>query len=120
MPINIASLNTITATTSAFSSVATGGSVIINAVPSNHVYKLGTMMAVNKTSTVATVTIVINRYSTTNYILAYQMSVPGNASLVIVGKDNPIYMMDTSSDILSAQAGTSNAIDIITSYEDIY
>jgi len=120
MPINLAALNTITATTSAFSSVSTGGSTIINAVPSNHVYKLGSVVAVNKTGTLATVTLYLNRYSTTNYVLAYQIGVPANASLVVVGKDNPIYMMDTSSDILSAVAGTSSAIDIIASYEDMY
>jgi hypothetical protein len=119
MPINLANLTNITGTTSAYNSVPTGGAIIINTIQTNHVYKLGTVIAANKTASAATVTVVVYRNSSSYYTLAYQMSVPGNASIVIVGKDNPVYMMDTSSDVLSAQAGTSNAIDIFASYEDI-
>jgi len=118
--LNLANLATLNAITSAYNSVPTNGAIVLSAVPTAHVYKLNTVTAVNKTSSAATVTLVIYRNSSTYTTLAYQMSVPGTASLTIISKDAPIYLMDTQSDILSATASTSNAIDLIVSYDDIY
>jgi len=116
--MNIANVATITGSTSAYSSVPTTGATIINSVPSSHVYKINSVLACNKTGTAAWVSLALYR-NFTFYTLAYQMSVPANATLVVIGKDAPIYLMDTTSDSLSALAGTSSAIDIITSYEDL-
>ena len=117
---NVANLSTLNAITSSYNSVPTTGAVVLSAVPSAHLYKLNTVTAVNKTNSAATVTLVMYRNSSTYTTLAYQMSVPGTASLTIISKDAQIYLMDTQSDILSATASTSNAIDLIVSYDDIY
>ena len=116
---NVANLSTLNAVTSSYNSVPTTGAIIINSVPTAHLYRLDTVIAVNKTSSVATVTLVLYRNSSTYTTLAYQIGVPGNASIALVSKDAPIYLMDTQSDTLSAQAGTANAIDILVSYDDI-
>jgi len=118
--LNLVNLATLNAITSAYNSVPTTGAVVLSAVPSAHVYKLNTVTAINKTNTAATISLVIYRNTSTYTTLAYQMSVPGTASLNIVSKDTPIYLMDTQSDVLSAIASTSNAIDLIVSYDDIY
>ena len=118
MAFNISNLTSVVGTTSATNSVATSGTIIVNAVPSAHVYKINSVVAANKTGSAANITLTLNRGSVWT-TLAYNMSVPGNAAIILVGKDAPFYMMDTTSDILSALAGTSNAIDIIASYEDM-
>jgi len=116
---NIANLSNIIGVTSATSSLPTSGTIVLGAPTTNHVYKINTVMAANKTATSAYITLTLNRNSTTSYYLAYQMPIPGNASIVLMGKDNPLYMMDTQSDILSATTATASAIDVFVSFEDI-
>ena len=118
MAFNITNLTNLVGTTSAINNIATTGTIIVNAVPTAHVYKVNSVIAANKTGTAANITLTLNRGSVWT-TLAYNMSVPGNAAIILVGRDAPFYMMDTTSDILSAAAGTSNAIDIIASYEDM-
>jgi uncharacterized membrane protein len=119
MSTNISNLSTITGTTSAYSSVPTTGAAVVSAVTTGHVYRINSVIASNKTATNALLTLVLNRNSTLYYNIAYQMSIPGNTLVSIISKDAPLYMMDTSSDILSAQSNTANAIDVIVCYEDI-
>ena len=53
----------------------------------------------------------------TSIALANTITVPTGASLVIIGKDNPIYLEEDRS--LTAQASAANNIAIVCSYEDI-
>ena len=53
----------------------------------------------------------------TSIALANTIAVPTGASLVIIGKDNPIYLEEDRS--LTAQASAANNIAIVCSYEDI-
>ena len=53
----------------------------------------------------------------TSIALANTITVPVGASLVIIGKDNPIYLEEDRS--LTAQASAANNIAIVCSYEDI-
>lgn len=115
---NIASLGTLNGVTTLVSSIATGtGSTLIAAVTTNHVYKLNSVTIANKTGSAATITVAITR-SGTDYYLAYQISVPANASLNVLGKDMQIYLQE--SDVLKAIAGTGSALDAVCSYEDVY
>lgn len=113
---NIANTTSILGVTNVLSSVVTGTSTIISSVTTNHVFKLNTVVAANKTGSTANITLMLNRNST-NYNLAYQLSVPSNASIILIGRDSPIYLQE--SDALTATAGTASAIDIVASYEDI-
>jgi len=113
---NIAGLTYIYGTTNVVSSVSTSGSTVISSVPSATVYKVDSVVAANKTGSSATITLYVTR-SSVNYNIAYQITVPANATLVIIGKDSFIYMNE--SDVLTAVAGTSSAIDIVASYEAI-
>lgn len=54
---------------------------------------------------------------TTRYALAYTVTVPADSSLVIVGKDNPIYLEEN--DQIEAGASATGDINIIISYEEI-
>ena len=53
----------------------------------------------------------------TSIALANTITVPAGASLVIIGKDNPIYLEENRS--LTAQASAADNIAIVCSYEDI-
>jgi hypothetical protein len=53
----------------------------------------------------------------TSIALANTITVPTGASLVIIGKDNPIYLEEDRS--LTAQASAADNIAIVCSYEDI-
>jgi hypothetical protein len=118
MAFNLTNVSSIVGMTSATIGVATTGTTIVGAPATNHTYKVNSVLASNKTNAAATVTLALNRASTWSS-LAFNVSVPSYSTLVLVGKDTPFYMLDTTSDILSATASTSSAIDILASYEDI-
>ena len=85
---------------------------------SGSVTKVNTIHAVNVTGTAATITISINSATGgggTAYRLAYQISVPGNTTLTIVDKSNPIYVGESQS--IVATSGTSNSIELVASIE---
>jgi len=118
MAFNLTNVSSIVGMTSATIGVSISGVTVIGAPATNHTYKVNSVLASNRTNTAATVTLALNR-GTTWTSLAYNVSVPSYSTLVLVGKDTPFYMLDTTSDILSATASTLSAIDIIASYEDI-
>jgi hypothetical protein len=51
------------------------------------------------------------------YALAYTVLVPADSSLVLVGKDNPIYLEE--SDQIEAGASATGDLQIVISYEEI-
>jgi hypothetical protein len=51
------------------------------------------------------------------YSLANTVNIPADSTLVIVGKDNPIYLEE--SDQIEGGASASNDLQIIISYEEI-
>lgn len=82
--------------------------------------KIDTMMATNVTATAATITVSINSATGgagTAYRLTYQTSVPGNSSLVIVDKSTMIYVGEAQSIVVTS--GTTNAIEMVATYEAI-
>jgi hypothetical protein len=119
---NIVNVITITGVTTFLSGISTTtGSVIIsNATSSNQVYKLNTLMASNTTSTIANITVKLFNGAAgagTSVSIASTISIPSGSSLVIVGKDTPIYIEENRS--ITAIASSISAIDVIASYEVI-
>lgn len=82
------------------------------------VTKVDSIAATNVTSSAANVTLSINSATGgggTAYRLAYQITVPGNTTLMLVDKSNPIYVGEGQS--IVATSGTNNAIELIASIE---
>lgn len=80
--------------------------------------KVDSIAATNVTGTAATITLSINSATGgggTAYRVAYQISVPGNTTLMIVDKSNPIYVGEGQS--IVATSGTSNSIELVASIE---
>jgi len=84
------------------------------------VNKVDNIVASNVTSVAVPVTVSINSASGgggTAYRIAYQISVPANASLIIVDKTTALYVGDAQSIVVTV--GTGNAIELTASYEAI-
>lgn len=86
----------------------------------NTVNKIDNIVAANVTTATATITVAINSAAAgagTNYRLAYQVSVPANASLVVVDKSTAFYLGEAQSIVVTS--GTASAIEMTASYEAI-
>ena len=96
-------------------------SIVSNAAASGKVYKINTIIAANVDGTNAA-DITINKYSAaalggTAFPIASTVSVPADASLVIVDKTTAIYLKENES--IGATAGTASDLVVTCSWEDI-
>lgn len=95
-------------------------SLCSNASASAHSFKIESIMVANTSSSAANIT--INVYSAaslggTAFPIASTISVPPNASLIVVDKTNSFYLLENQS--IGATAGTANALVVLASWEDI-
>lgn len=82
------------------------------------VNKVNSIVASNVTGSAVAVTVSINSATGgggTAYRIAYQISVPANASLIIVDKTTCMYVGEGQSIVVTV--GTSSAIELTASYE---
>ena len=111
---NLISFTTATGKTALQALTTSAANVLANASASNQVYKINSIVVANYTSSVATTTVTVVR-SATSYYLAGTINVPANSSLVVLGKDTPVYLEE--GDTIQALAGTASALHITVSYE---
>ena len=91
-----------------------------NAAASGKVLKINTVVAAGIGTVQGNITLKYHLAAAgagTSIALANTITVPTGASLVIIGKDNPIYLEEDRS--LTAQASAADNIAIVCSYEDI-
>ena len=84
------------------------------------VNKIDNIVASNVTASAVAVTVSVNSATGgggTAYRIAYQISVPPNASLIIVDKTTAFYLGESQSVVVTI--GTANAIEMTSSYEAI-
>jgi len=84
------------------------------------VNKIDNIVASNVTSSAVAVTVSINSATGgggTAYRIAYQISVPANASLIIVDKTTAFYCGESQSIVVTV--GTGSALELTASYEAI-
>jgi len=85
------------------------------AVPADCVYKINTILAANIGTSNCTLS--LSYYAdTTDYLIAHEIIIPPGSSLAIIGKDTPIYVLETHT--LRAMRSGSDAT-ITVSYEKI-
>lgn len=116
--VNVTTIYGDNSTTSLTTTSAT--SVLSNAASSGKVFKLESLVVANTTASAANIT--INLYSAaalggTAYPICSTVSVPANASLVVIDKTTCIYVKENQS--VGATAGTANALVVTASWEDI-
>jgi len=92
--------------------------LLSNAASSNSVMKVNQIVASNVSSSAATTTVTINTVAAgggTAYPIASAISIPPNASLVVVDKTTGLYLMEDKSIVVTS--GTASAIAYTISYE---
>lgn len=119
---NIVDVSTITGKTAYVALSTTSATQLVsNAAASNKVFKINMIQVTNVDGTNACdVTIDLHSQDDiggTAYGLASTISVPADASLVVLDKNTAIYLEEDKS--ISATAGTANDLEIIVSYEEI-
>lgn len=117
--VNVASILGENSSTSLTSTSAT--SIVSNAASSGKVLKINTLIVSNVDGTNAC-DITINKYSAaalggTAFAIASTISVPADASLIVVDKTTSIYLKENES--IGAIAGTANDLVVTCSWEDI-
>ena len=119
---NIVNVGTITGKSFYLALSSTSATALVsNAASSGKVFKINMIQVANVDGTNAcNVTV---KYHTqddiggTGYALVSTVSVPADASLVVIDKNTALYLEEDRS--ISVTAGTANDLEVIVSYEEI-
>lgn len=98
----------------------TANTLLTNAASSGTILKVDSLAVANVTGSAALVTVSVNSAAAgggTAYRLAYQISVPANASLQVIDKNSFVYLTENTS--LVVTSGTSGALEYVATYETI-
>ena len=117
--VNVAAIYGNTSTTALSSTSAT--SIVSNAASSGKVYRINSLVVANVDGTNAA-DITINIYSAaslggTAFAVASTISVPADASLIVIDKTTGIYLLEDKS--IGAIAGAANDLVVTCSWEEI-
>ena len=118
---NILSVTSIYGKTSYMAPTTSVASVVSNAASSGKVLKINSLVVANINGTSAC-DITVSYYTQddvggTAYAIAKTVSVPADASLVVIDKSNSIYLEEDRS--IGAIAGADGDLQIVCSYEEI-
>jgi hypothetical protein len=114
--VNVISIYGNTALVALANSALTTANIIQNSTGTNSVYKLDVVIVSNNSANTVTCNVALNRNGV-NYYLVGNASVPGNSSLIALGKDTVLYMIE--GDTLQANTSSNGVASIISSYEVI-
>lgn len=95
--------------------------IVSNAADSGKIYKINSIIVSNVDGeTAANITISLHdaeNLGGTTFPIAYTISVPADASLIVVDKSTAFYLKENQS--LSAAAGTEDDLVVVSSWEEI-
>ena len=125
---NLINSSSITGNTTYYTPSGTAAVVLFpNAASSGIVNKINNVVVSNVTASAANATVSIYTNGAvaqgsapaggTAYPIAFQVSVPANATLVVVDKSTSFYLQEGTS--ISITSGTANSLTFTTSYEAI-
>lgn len=106
----------------AYVSLSTTGetTLLSNAASSGKALRTAHITVSNKHAS-STSTIAVTIYSAasggTGYALAANMTVPVGGSIIICGKENPVWLEEDRR--ITVTAGTANVLEVVCSYEEI-
>jgi hypothetical protein len=119
---NVVNVSTITGKTAVVDLSTTNATLVVeNPASSNKVFKINSLIVSNVDGTDAA-DITINLFSEDNIggtgtQIVSTVTVPADASLVVISKDTSIYLEEDRS--IGATAGTANDLKVVCSYEEI-
>lgn len=94
--------------------------LLSNAASSGKALRIAHITVANvSATTTSTVTVKIYTAASggTGYTLAATVTVPVGASIIVIGKENPIWLEEDRR--ITVTAGTSNILNVVCSYEEI-
>ena len=91
--------------------------IVTNPGASNKVYKINSLVIANVNGTAAADVTVDHYRGTTATRLAYTVSVPNDATLVVLSKDTAIYLEE--GDAIRLTASVNSYLEGVCSYEEI-
>jgi len=118
---NIVNVTTIYGRTTGKALTNSSQDVLVNVASSNKVLKINSIIVANVDGTNAddvTVGFYDHDNGTTTFSLAKDVIVPAKSTLIVVGKDAPIYL-EESDKITALGAAASGDLEIIVSYEEL-
>ena len=104
-------------TTAAALDTTTTTSLLANAASSDKLLKLNSIIVANKDGTSAAEVTISWYNGSTDFYLASTVSVPADSTLVVLGKDSPIYLEEGQS--IRGGASADGDLDVIISYEEL-
>lgn len=115
---NIVNVSTIQGKTVGQAVGTSAAAIVTNSSSSGKILKINSLVVSNIDGTnIAEITATVYKNQTTEFHLAKAISVPINATLVIVSKDTSIYLEENDSIRLSASASLD--LEAVCSYEEI-
>lgn len=114
---NIVGVTTITGKTAVQAVTTSATAIVTNSAASGKVFKINSLIIANVDGAAAAdITVDLFR-SSTAYRIANTISVPADATLVVISKDTSIYLEE--GDALRCTASANSDLEAICSYEEI-
>ena len=115
---NIVNVSTILGHVEGLAVTTSATAIVSNSSGSNKIFKINSLIVANVDGTnAADITAEVYKNQSTSFYLAYTISVPADATLVVISKDTSIYLEENDSIRLTASANSD--LRAICSYEEI-
>jgi len=117
---NLVNVTTISPKSAAALLTTSLASQVSNAVSSGKALKINNIVVSNITASAVTCRVAYNTAAAgggTSYYLAYDISVPGGASLIVTDKSTSFYLEENTS--IVALAASVSSLHCVISYEDL-
>lgn len=114
---NLKSPTTVTGKTARYAVTTTLANAVANSASSGKVFKINSVYCSNVDGTTAADIDLTIYNGTTDFYLAKTISVPADATQILVGRDAYIYLEE--GDSLRAKASTTGDLELVVGYEEI-
>lgn len=115
---NIVNVATILGHVEGLAVTTSASAIVTNSSGSNKVFKINTLIISNVNGTTAAdITADVYKNQTTAFRLAFTISVPADATLVLISKDTSIYLEENDS--IRLTASSNSVLEAVCSYEEI-
>ena len=113
---NIAALTTAYGNTIVLACSTTTANIVQNASSSNKIVKINTLTVANINTAASFINVEVNQAGTNTFI-AKGIAVPANSTVVVIGKDTAIYLLENHS--IQLTAGANSVIQAVCSFDEI-
>jgi hypothetical protein len=114
---NILNVTAIYGKTAGLAVTTAATDIVDNAAASGKIFKVNSLTVANINTTAATVTVDVYKNQTTAFEIAHVITVPANATLVIISRETPIYLEENDS--IRLTASVNSYLEGVVSYEEI-